>query len=136
MKRTQSKKEKQRRPLGDLELEIMKVLWEKGEATGREVWEGVRTSRKAALTTVLTVMERLSNKGLIEKVKRHGPFVYRPLLSKDEFTREVSAKMLRDYIKVSSTSVIASFVDALAETDPGAIEQLSEFIEKKKRRLK
>lgn len=123
------------RPLGDLEIEIMKVLWQKEEATGKEVWEDVKTTRKAALTTVLTVIERLLKKGLIGKSKFEGPFVYRPLLRKEDFTRDVSGKLLRDYMEISSTSLIASFVDTLAEIDPAGIERLTEFIEKKKKEI-
>ena len=123
------------RPLGDLEFEIMKVLWEKGEATGKEIWKAINASRKAALTTVLTVIERLTNKGLIEKTMTEGPFIYKPLLTAEEFTREVTGKMLRDYMEVSSTSLITSFLDALTETDPKAMERLSAFIEKKKNEI-
>lgn len=124
---------KKQRPLGDLEMEIMKVLWQREETTGKLVWELVNSSRKAALTTVLTVMERLTQKGLISKNKNNGLFVYRPLLSKEEFTKASSEKLLKDYLEISSSSLMASFVDALAEMEPDGIERLSEFIEKKKR---
>ncbi|HHL39234.1 MAG TPA: BlaI/MecI/CopY family transcriptional regulator [Deltaproteobacteria bacterium] len=133
MKRSGYGKVRGLRPLGELEFEIMKVLWERGEATGREVWTAVKASRKAALTTVLTVIERLSNKGLVEKVRTGGPFVYRPLLTGEEFTRKASAGMLRDYMEVSSASLIASFLDALSETDPEGMERLAELIRKKKK---
>jgi predicted transcriptional regulator len=54
------------RPLGTLEMAVMKVLWKKGEVTGKEAWKDINSTRKAALTTVLTVMERLSRKGFIK----------------------------------------------------------------------
>ena len=127
------KDSKKQRPLGELEMEIMKTLWQKEEATGKEVWEKVKNSRNAALTTVLTVIDRLTQKGLIGKNKHDGLFLYRPLISREEFTKVSSEKLLKDYLEISSSSLMASFVDALAEMEPGGIERLSEFIEKKKR---
>ena len=127
------KDSKKQRPLGELEMEIMKTLWQKEEATGKEVWEKVKNSRNAALTTVLTVIDRLTQKGLISKNKNDGLFLYRPLISREEFTKVSSEKLLKDYLEISSSSLMASFVDALAEMEPDGIERLSEFIEKKKK---
>ncbi len=133
MKKTKRLDRISSRPLGELELEVMKVLWKMGEATGKEVWKGVRGARQVAITTVLTVMERLMQKGLIEKTRTAGPFVYRPLLSSEEFTEEVSRKILRDYMAVSSTSLITAFLDILEDTDPEAMERLYRFIEEKRK---
>ncbi len=133
MKKSWRGKKRFRRSLGALEIEIMKVLWKRGEATGKEVWEEVSTTWSAALTTVLTVMERLSKKGLIEKTKDKGPFIYSPLLTAEDFTKEAAKNMLKDYMTVSSTSLINSFVDIITEMEPDRIEHLSNIIEKKKR---
>ena len=136
MKKTAGRKIRSHRPLGSLEFEVMRVLWEKGEATGKEVWKEINALRKTALTTVLTVIERLSNKGLVEKTKTEGPFIYRPVLTGEEFTRRALGRMLKDYMRVSTTSLLTSFLDALTETDPDGIERLSEFIKKKRRELR
>lgn len=121
------------RPLGELEVEVMKALWNKGEAAGKEVWEDIRASRKTALTTVLTVLDRLSGKGFIRRSKREGIYIYTPSISRENYTREVSGRMLKDYIDLSSSSLIASFVDALDDISPDEVEKLSRLIEKKKK---
>jgi len=126
--------QKKIRPLGDLEMEIMKILWRRDRATGKEVWEDIRGSRDVALTTVLTVMDRLTSKGLITKTREEGLFVYRPLITAEKFTRETSQKMLKDYMEISNTSLIASFLDTLAAADPAGIERLSRFIEERRKR--
>lgn len=112
----------------------MKVLWRMGEATGKEVWVEIKTLRKAALTTVLTVIDRLSRKGLVSKCKGESLLIYRPLIAKEEYTKETAGKMLKDYMSLSNSALVASFVDALDELQDGELEKLSALIEKKKKK--
>lgn len=121
------------RPLGELELEVMKVLWHKGEATGKEVWEDIRSSRKTALTTVLTVLDRLSGKGFTRRTRKEGLYIYTPSVSREDYTRDVSGRLLKDYMDLSSSSLIASFMDALDSVSSDEVEKLSRLIEKKKK---
>lgn len=120
--------------LGPLEQEIMEFLWKSGEASGREVHSGL-ASRQVALTTVLTVLERLVNKGLVAKSKGESVFLFRPSYTKDEFARAVSQDVFRGIMEISSSGICASFVDALADADPGELERLSSLIESKKKEL-
>lgn len=121
--------------LGELEMAIMKVLWERKEATGKEVWEALKGKRDIAITTVLTVIERLFQKGFVDKLKDEGPFTFRPAVAKDEFAREASKKVLLDFIELSSGSTMVSFLDALTEVDPEGIDRLTAFIEKKRKEM-
>ena len=136
MRKKSAKKPLWGRPPGELELSILKALWKAGELTGKEVWQKVKKERRVALTTVLTVLERLVNKGLIEKRKAEGLFIYRALIGAEEFTRGVSERLIRDYMDVAGTSLVTGFVDALESADPEFIERLSSFIEKKKKERK
>ncbi len=111
----------------------MIALWDKCEATGKEVWEEVKSSRKVALTTVLTVMDRLARKGLVAKSKEDGLLVYRPSITREDYTKQVAGKMLKDYMDLSSVSLIASFVDTLEEMEPKQLDKLAKYIEKKKK---
>lgn len=121
------------RVLGDLEKSVMDVLWERGEVTGREVFEDVGRERPLAFTTVLTVMDRLLKKGLIKRTKREGVFVYTASMSKDDFVRQVSQEVLQGILDISASSAAASFVDILYKTSPEEIERLSKLIENKKK---
>ncbi|HEB72336.1 MAG TPA: BlaI/MecI/CopY family transcriptional regulator [Nitrospirae bacterium] len=133
MKSTLSSTRNAGQPLGELELEVMKALWRRSAATGKNVWEEVTTTRKAALTTILTVIDRLCHKGLVGKSKDEGLLIYRPLITKEDYTKQTAGKMLKDYMNLSSSSLVASFVDALDELQDGELEKLSALIEKKKR---
>jgi predicted transcriptional regulator len=60
------------------ELEIMKVVWQKGEATVRDVYEDLLERRKIAYTTVMTMLKVLEGKGHLRKRQDERAYVYRP----------------------------------------------------------
>lgn len=124
------------RALGDLEKGIMDVLWVKGEATGKEIYEALKLSRNIAITTALTVLDRLAGKGMVKKTKGESVYVYRPALTKDEFTDKVSHEVIRGVFDISASAAVASFVDLLAETDPKELDRLSKLVERKKKEIR
>ena len=60
------------------ELEIMKVVWQKDDATVRDVYETLLEHRKIAYTTVMTMMKILEQKGYLKKRREERAYVYRP----------------------------------------------------------
>ena len=79
---------------GELESEIMKIIWERGEITVRDVHDLLAHKRPIAYTTVMTVMSRLARKKLLRRRKSGAQYVYRPALSNDEFVGEAIVSML------------------------------------------
>jgi predicted transcriptional regulator len=80
--------------LTPLELEIMKVVWTQGEATGREVYETLRERRKVAYTTVMTMLRVLETKGHLTKRREEPAHVYSPTRPK----RVVVRSMVREFL--------------------------------------
>ena len=62
----------------DQELEILKVVWHRGEATVREVFRDLSSQRKIAYTTVLTMMGILEQKGHLKKTAGERAYIYTP----------------------------------------------------------
>ena len=124
------------RLLGPLEQDIMELLWDRGDSSGREVHASIASSRQVALTTVLTVLERLAKKGLVKKVKGESVFLFRPGYSREEFAWAVSQDVFKGIMDISSSGICASFVDALAQADPEELERLSALVDSKKRELR
>jgi predicted transcriptional regulator len=122
-------------PLGPLEREIMEFLWASGASNGRDIFSGIKSGRDIALTTVLTVLERLAKKGLVKKEKGGGLIAFSPAFSKEEFARSVSEDVFKGILGISASGLCASFVDALAASSPDELEKLSELIESKKKEL-
>ena len=79
----------------DSELDVLKVLWDKGQATVREALETLRgAGRQWSYATVATLLDRLESKGLVSSDRSDLAFVYRPEIS----SQEVRQKRVEDLI--------------------------------------
>ena len=81
--------------LTDQELEIMKIVWDRGSATVRDVYEELLTRRKIAYTTVMTMMGILEQKSRLRKSEQARAFVYTP----SEPQTKVVGNMVQDFVK-------------------------------------
>lgn len=70
--------------LGWLEAEILRIVWDKGEVTVRDVYEEIRLRRRIAYTTVMSVLRNLAAKDLLEQDKTSAAYVYRPAVTDEE----------------------------------------------------
>jgi BlaI family penicillinase repressor len=77
------------------ELEIMKSVWGKGEATVRDVYETLLEKRRIAYTTVMTMMNILEKKGYLKKRPEGRTYVYRSARNKEK----VLNAMVREFVK-------------------------------------
>lgn len=123
-----------RKILGDLEADVMEVIWARGRATVHDVHARLAADRELAYTTVMTVMSRLADKGLLEKWKDGAAYVYRPAASKEEFTRRTVGTVLSELLDDFTAPVMSQFVDLVGEQDEAVIEALAKAIEEKRRR--
>jgi BlaI family penicillinase repressor len=73
----------------DQELEILKVVWQRGQATVREVYRDLATHRTIAYTTVLTMMGILEQKGHLKKIAGERAYVYRPAKPQEQVVRSM-----------------------------------------------
>ena len=86
---------KRERPrLGDLEMHIMNVLWERGPSTVREVLEGLTTQPPPAYTTVLTMLRVMQEKGFVQRDESGRAHVYSAAVQE----RPVKRRLLRDLV--------------------------------------
>lgn len=120
------------RVLGDLEYEIMRVLWEKNGATVREVVDYLKRERKVAYTTIMTVMTRLVDKGLLCRLMvKDGSYLYKPKESREEFYGKVSGLFLRQLLEqTGAAAMIPQFIDVLEKADPDLLNILKKRIKK------
>ena len=109
--------------LTDLELEIMKVIWARGSATVREVYEELLKHRKIAYTTVLTMMGVLEQKGRVTKDAGDRAYVYHP----SEPRAEVVGSMVTDFIKRVFNGSATPLLVHLAESREIRQEHLDEI---------
>jgi BlaI family penicillinase repressor len=90
----------------DSELDVIKVLWERGQGTVREVLDAIKTAgRSWSYATVATLLDRLEAKGMIESDRRELAFVYKPTVTAQEIRQKR----------------VSSLVEKLYEGEPGLL---------------
>ena len=75
--------------LGWLEADVLRVVWDNGEVTVRDVYEALREQRRIAYTTVMSVLRNLAAKGLLEQDRTKAAYVYRPKVTDEEVARGI-----------------------------------------------
>jgi predicted transcriptional regulator len=97
--------------LTEHELEIMKIIWSRGEATVRDVYEDLRQHRTVAYTTVMTMLGVLEGKGHVEKVAgEERAFIYRPVRAKEELIGDMVADFVARVFDGSGSALVAHMV--------------------------
>ncbi len=115
---------------GELEAKIMEILWQEEEATARTVFENLRDQgRRLSYSTIKTVLERLVEKGVLDKELQTRAYVYRPKLSREDFTRLAINQILDSLLTSFADPVVSCFVDKLSSTHPERVSELLEMIE-------
>lgn len=90
-----------RKVLGDLEAEVMELIWQRPgdqRTTVREVFEVLYERRRVAYTTVMNTMVRLAKKRLLRVEKQDKAFVYVPIYTEQEFIAQFVDRILKDLI--------------------------------------
>ena len=93
--------------LAPLELECLSVLWPLGEGTVREIHRALAASRPRAYTTVLTIMDRLEQKGIVTRRKVGKAFHYQARLSAEEARLKAVEKIVEGFFDGSSEALAA-----------------------------
>jgi BlaI family transcriptional regulator, penicillinase repressor len=106
------------------ELEILDVLWERGAATVREVYEILSArSKSTGYTTVLKLMQIMHEKGLVERDSSAKAHVYRTKQSQEETQKSLVSDLLEKAFRGSALKL----VQHVLETKPASAEELSEI---------
>jgi len=114
------------RTLTPQELEIMKIVWRRGEATGRQVYEALRERREIAYTTVMTMLKVLETKGHLTRRRDDAAHVYRPTRAK----RVVVRSMVRDFLDRVFDGSVEPLLVHLVEDRKLSKAQLDELMRK------
>lgn len=97
--------------LGRVELQIMNVVWEKGEATVHDVKDVLGRGRKPAYSTILTMMRKLEAKGYLEHEVQERTYIYRPAISKKAVRHGMLGDVLDRLFEGSPSLLLNSLVE-------------------------
>jgi predicted transcriptional regulator len=122
--------------LGPLELSVMEVVWQISSCSVRDVVQSL--DRNLAYTTVMTTMDRLFKKGLLDRSKCDRAFLYSARVSKDAWERQRTDDLLAGFLAGNQPSremLLSCLVDAVGEHDPNLLDELEAKIQSKRRAL-
>jgi predicted transcriptional regulator len=122
--------------LGSLEFELMEILWSRGESTVRDVVQ--KLSRPLAYTTVMTTLDRLFKKGLLDRHKSDRAFVYSPQLSRQEWDRRRAGNLVAGFLSGPNPSrelLLSCLLDAVREHDAALLDELEKKIRSRRKEL-
>jgi len=122
--------------LGRLEFELMQILWSRGECNVRDVAQRLR--RPLAYTTVMTTLDRLYKKGLLDRRMPDRAFLYSARFSPEEWERARVENVLADFLGgpcASRELLLSSFLDAVGEHDSALLDELEKKLRRKRREL-
>jgi len=125
--------------LGKLERQVLDETWRRGEVSVREVF--VSFEERIAYTTLMTTLDRLYKKRLLDRRKDGRAFLYSPAMSPEELeqgiTQDVIDGLLGHGVGVESVEpVLACIVDTVSERDRELLDELDRLVREKKRQLR
>lgn len=100
--------------LSELQLELMRVLWARGEASVGEVAEALAPARGLAHTTVATLLTRLAARGAVEARREGRQLVYRACVSEPQVRRSMVSTLIQRLFSGDPNALLAHLV---SETD-------------------
>ena len=120
--------------LGDLEARVLRAVWDLGRRVpARAVYERVMADHPVAPLTVITVLNRLVDKRVLDRERTDDLLHYSARMNEAEFVAHASRRVVEGILSFQPAAVTASMVDVLAERDP---EQLAELARLIRRRLR
>jgi predicted transcriptional regulator len=113
----------------------MEIVWTHGESNVRDVAEKV--DRPLAYTTVMTTLDRLFKKGLLERRKSERAFLYSPRLSRRDWERQRAGELVAGFLagpEQSGELLISCFLDEVGH-DAALLDELERKIKMKRKEL-
>ena len=119
----------------DAELEILRVLWDRGPSTVREVHDVVAVLKPIGYTTVLKQMQVMQQKGLLARSERFRSHVYEAARTRAQTQRQLAASMLRQVFDGSARGLLQSAL-AGRKVHGRELEEIRQLVDQYERRRK
>ncbi len=120
--------------LGSLESDVIRTVWEKGEASVQDVKDALEPKRPLAYTTVMTVMSRLSEKGLLNRRKEGRAYIYSPSSSQEKLAGSMLSSLVDRLYDGATDKAIAHLLESDGQVDEAELDRLEELIQAKRRK--
>ena len=121
-------------PLSDTQLEIMNVVWERGEATVAQVWKTLAARRKVARNTVQTLLTRLEEKGWLQHRREGNAFFYSAAVPREATRKHLVERLLDTAFEGSTEGLVMALLSqrGVSKDEADRIRALIDEAEKHK----
>jgi predicted transcriptional regulator len=119
----------------DAELGVLRVLWDRGASTVREVFEVIAAGKDVGYTTVLKQMQVMHQKGLLTRLERFRSHVYEPAVERSVTQRQLAASMLEQAFGGSARGLLQSAL-AGRKVDAKELAEIRRLLDQYERKAK
>lgn len=120
--------------LGELESGIMEIVWQSPNSVSvRDVTESIQHKRQIAYTTVMTIMNRLVDKGLLSRKQDGRAYLYKDAVSKDKFLTRISRQIIKNFVSSFGDVAVAHFVQEVEKLVPAKRRKLFRLLKETKK---
>ena len=126
-----NKKQVTGKVLGELESEIMEIIWHQKDAVSvKDITEVLGKKRQIAYTTVMTIMVRLVNKGVLVRHLSGTSYLYKPKVSKKQFIAKAVHGIFSSAVSTLGEEVLAHFIKEVQKINPKKRQELLKILGK------
>jgi BlaI family transcriptional regulator, penicillinase repressor len=116
--------------IGDAQLEILNVLWEKGEASLGDVWGELNKTRSVTKNTVQTLLTRMVEKGLVAYRPDKRSFIYSAKQDRQRTQQGLVKRLIDTVFKGSTEGLVMTLLTEAEQADPKQAERLRRLLAK------
>ena len=117
----------ERHDITELQLSILRLLWQRGEATVAELWEALYDERRLAQTTVATLVARLQRRGIVARRTRDRQFLYRATITEADVRHSMVSELTERLFAGDRTELVNHLVSA-SDMSPGDLARLKQIL--------
>jgi predicted transcriptional regulator len=123
--------------LGKLERQVLDEAWRRGEVSVRDIY--LAFNETIAYTTLMTTLDRLYKKRILDRRKDGRAFLYSPAFSREEFEHGIREDVIDGLLEHGDDGiqpVLACIVDTISERDRELLDELDRLVQEKKNQLR
>lgn len=117
----------ERHDITELQLSILRILWQRGEATVADLWEALYDERGLAQTTVATLVARLQRRGIVARRTRDRQFLYRATITEADVQHSMVSE-LTERLFAGDPAALVNHLLSASDMTPGDLARVKRMI--------
>ena len=130
-----ARRDKTPAPPSDAQLEVLNIIWDRGESTTGEVWQAFSARRPVARNTVLTLMTRLEEKGWLRRQKDGNVLRYSAVVPQETGLRQIARRLVDTAFQGSAEGLIMTLLED-GDLSAGEAQRIRAMLENVRREKK